>query len=60
MAAEEYVAAPMGQIDDRLADLGLSLPAPFAPPPGVEFNFDLVRVQGDLAYVSGHLPMDGD
>ncbi len=50
----------MGQIEDRLTDLGLSLPAPFAPPKGVEFNFELVRVQGDLAYVSGHLPMDGD
>src|SRR5947207_13343763 len=26
-----------------------SLPAPFAPPPGVEFKFDLVRVHGDVA-----------
>jgi enamine deaminase RidA (YjgF/YER057c/UK114 family) len=50
----------MGQVDDRLAELGLSLPATFAPPPGVEFKFDLVRVHGDLAYVSGHLPVDGD
>lgn len=49
----------MGQVEDKLAELGLSLPAPFAPPPGVEFAFDLVRVQGDLAYVSGHLPVDG-
>jgi enamine deaminase RidA (YjgF/YER057c/UK114 family) len=50
----------VGQIEDRLAELGLSLPAPFAPPPGVEFKFDLVRVHGNLAYVSGHLPVDGD
>ena len=50
----------MSQVADRLTELGLSLPAPFAPPPGVEFAFDLVRVHGDLAYVSGHLPMDGD
>jgi len=50
----------VGQIEDRLAELGLSLPAPFAPPPGVEFKFDLVRVHGDVAYVSGHLPVDGD
>ena len=50
----------MGQVEDRLDELGLSLPAPFAPPPGVEFKFDLVRVQGGLAYVSGHLPVDGD
>jgi enamine deaminase RidA (YjgF/YER057c/UK114 family) len=50
----------VGAIDDRLTELGLTLPAPFAPPPGVEFKFDLVRVHGGLAYVSGHLPVDGD
>jgi enamine deaminase RidA (YjgF/YER057c/UK114 family) len=50
----------VGQIEDRLSDLGLSLPAPFAPPPGVEFKFDLVRIHGGVAYVSGHLPVDGD
>ena len=50
----------MGEIENRLSDLGLVLPAPFAPPAGVQFKFDLVRVHGGLAYVSGHLPMDGD
>lgn len=49
----------MGRIEDRLAELGLELPAVFAPPPGVEFPFELVRVHDGLAYVSGHLPMDG-
>jgi enamine deaminase RidA (YjgF/YER057c/UK114 family) len=49
----------MGRVDDRLADLGLSLPRPFAAPPGVEFKFDLVRVSGSIAYVSGHGPIDG-
>ncbi|OLE35200.1 MAG: hypothetical protein AUG48_11430 [Actinobacteria bacterium 13_1_20CM_3_68_9] len=49
----------MGRIEDRLAELGLELPRPFAAPPGVEFKFDLVRVSGGLAYVSGHLPTDG-
>ncbi len=49
----------MGRIEDRLADLGLRLPRPFAPPPGVEFKFDLVTASGGLAYVSGHLPTDG-
>ncbi|MGH2953712.1 MAG: RidA family protein [Solirubrobacterales bacterium] len=49
----------MGRIEERLEELGLELPRPFAPPPGVEFPFDLVRRTGDLAYVSGHLPMDG-
>jgi enamine deaminase RidA (YjgF/YER057c/UK114 family) len=49
----------MGRIEDRLAELGLALPKPFAPPPGVEFKFDLVTVSGGVAYVSGHLPTDG-
>jgi enamine deaminase RidA (YjgF/YER057c/UK114 family) len=49
----------MGRIEDRLAELGLELPRTFAPPPGVEFTFDLVRVSGDVAYVSGHGPQDG-
>ena len=49
----------MGRIEDRLAELGLTLPKPFAAPPGVEFKFDLVTVSGGLGYVSGHLPTDG-
>jgi enamine deaminase RidA (YjgF/YER057c/UK114 family) len=49
----------MGQIADRLTARGLELPAPFAAPPGVEFRFDLVRVSGGYAYVSGHGPLDG-
>ena len=50
----------MGRIDDRLADLGLELPAPPAAPPGVELPFEPVRLHGGLAYVSGHGPFDGD
>ena len=49
----------MPVIEDRLAALGLTLPAVPAAPPGVEFNFELVRVAGDIAYVSGHGPIDG-
>jgi enamine deaminase RidA (YjgF/YER057c/UK114 family) len=49
----------MGRIAERLAELGLELPRPFAAPPGVEFRFDLVHLSGGLGYVSGHLPMDG-
>jgi enamine deaminase RidA (YjgF/YER057c/UK114 family) len=49
----------MGRIDDRLAELGLELPAPFEAPAGVEFKFELVRVDGGHAYVSGHGPVDG-
>ena len=50
----------MSAIEDRLAGLGLELPAPPAAPPGVELPFEFVRVHGDLAYVSGHGPFDGD
>jgi enamine deaminase RidA (YjgF/YER057c/UK114 family) len=50
----------MGAIEDRLAAQGLELPAPLAPPPDARLPFDLVRVHGDIAYVSGHGPFDGD
>ena len=49
----------MGAIADRLAARGLTLPAPLAAPPGVRLPFALVRVHGDIAYVSGHGPFDG-
>lgn len=50
----------MGAIEDRLAEMGLALPAPVAAPAGMRLPFELVRVHGDLAYVSGHGPFDGD
>ena len=50
----------MGAIEDRLSELGLELPAPPAAPAGVTFAFDFVRIHGDLAYVSGHGPFDGE
>jgi enamine deaminase RidA (YjgF/YER057c/UK114 family) len=49
----------VGQIEQRLEELGIELPAPFAPPPGVEFSFDLVAVRGEHAHISGHGPVDG-
>ena len=49
----------MVKVEDRLSQLGLKLPNVFAAPPGVEFKFDLVRVSGRHAYVSGHGPLDG-
>ena len=50
----------MGKIENRLAELGLQLPAPLAAPEGVRLPFDLVRVHGPVAHVSGHGPFDGD
>jgi enamine deaminase RidA (YjgF/YER057c/UK114 family) len=49
----------VGRIEDALAERGLELPRVFAPPPGVEFKFDLVRVVDGAAFVSGHGPLDG-
>ncbi len=45
----------MPGIESRVAELGLSLPRPLAPPG----NFELVKVHGDLAYIAGHGPFDG-
>jgi enamine deaminase RidA (YjgF/YER057c/UK114 family) len=50
---------PVALIEDRLSRLGFVLPAVFAGPPGFERRFELVRVVGDMAYVSGHGPIDG-
>jgi enamine deaminase RidA (YjgF/YER057c/UK114 family) len=49
----------VAEVERRLAELGIALPDVFAAPPGLEIKFDLVRVIGDTAYVSGHGPMDG-
>lgn len=45
----------MGRIESRLDELGLTLPAPLAPPG----NFQLVKVHNGLAYIAGHGPFDG-
>ncbi len=50
----------MSVVEQRLAELGLALPAPMEAPAGVDLPFDLVRVHGGVAYVSGHGPADGD
>jgi enamine deaminase RidA (YjgF/YER057c/UK114 family) len=58
--ARPWQAQTMGLIEDRLGELGLQLPAPLAAPQGVRLPFALVRAHGNLAYVSGHGPFDGD
>jgi enamine deaminase RidA (YjgF/YER057c/UK114 family) len=50
----------MSVIEDRLAEIGLELPAPLVAPPGVRLPYEGLRVHGDLAYISGHGPFDGD
>ena len=42
------------KIEQRLAELGLQLPAPAPAPPGFKFSFAWVRLAGSQAFVSGH------
>lgn len=50
----------MGVIENRITELGLSLPPPIVPPPGVVLPFQFVKVVGDRAVFSGHGPQAGD
>jgi enamine deaminase RidA (YjgF/YER057c/UK114 family) len=45
----------MGRIEDKLDELGLSLPTPMTPPG----NYQPVLLHAGLAYVAGHGPFDG-
>lgn len=47
-------------IEQKLAELGLTLPEPMRLPAGVELPFPWVRVHGDRAFVSGHGPLHTD
>jgi enamine deaminase RidA (YjgF/YER057c/UK114 family) len=47
-------------IEARLQELGITLPEPFKGPAGVKYPFSWVRVAGNRAYVSGHLPLNPD
>ena len=46
----------MSRIEDRLRELGLSLPPAAQPPPGILLPFQFVRVVGRRAWISGHGP----
>jgi len=50
----------MAQIEARLKSLGLVLPPPTTPPPGVMLPFQFVRVVGRRALISGHGPQNPD
>jgi enamine deaminase RidA (YjgF/YER057c/UK114 family) len=50
----------MARIEQRLAALGLTLPPPLQPPPGVVLPFRFVRIVGRRALVSGHGPQADD
>jgi enamine deaminase RidA (YjgF/YER057c/UK114 family) len=44
----------------KLAALGLALPPPVSPPPGIVLPFRHVRLSGGRAFVSGHGPQNPD
>lgn len=50
----------MTNIAARLHALGLVLPPPIVPPPGVILPFQFVRVRGNRALISGHGPQNPD
>lgn len=47
-------------IENKLAELGLTLPEPIRLPEGVTLPFPWVRVYGDRAFVSGHAGLHAD
>lgn len=47
-------------VERRLEEMGLTLPEPLKPPPGVELPFEWVRVRGNRAYISGHIAVEPD
>jgi len=48
------------EVEAKLEELGLVLPEPTKTPPGLVLPFSWVRVRGDRAYVSGHVPLEPD
>lgn len=50
----------MSLIDNKIHRLGLSLPPPTQPPPGVILPFRFVHVVGRRALISGHGPQNPD
>lgn len=50
----------MAKIEERLQSLGLKLPPPLRPPRGVILPFQVVRVVGRRALISGHGPQNPD
>ncbi len=46
------------RVEAKLEELGLALPGPIKIPPGLVLPFSWVRVRGDGAYASGHVPLD--
>lgn len=50
----------MAKVEERLAALGLVLPASLKAPPGVVLPFQFVRISDSRAFISGHGPTNTD
>jgi enamine deaminase RidA (YjgF/YER057c/UK114 family) len=50
----------MSRIEQRLAELGIALPAPLQLPPGAVLPFPWIRIVGNRALISGHGPTNAD
>ena len=48
------------EIEQKLADMGLTLPPALQAPPGIHLPFSFVRVYDGVAYISGHGPQNRD
>ena len=50
----------MSHIEAKLQAMGLVLPEPMKVPTGLRLPFSWVRVRGNRAYISGHIPQNPD
>lgn len=48
------------KVEAKLEEMGLALPQPVQVPPGLVLPFSWVRVRGNRAFVSGHVPLNPD
>lgn len=48
------------QVEAKLHEMGLELPAPIKVPPGFTIPFSWTRVRGNRMYISGHAPLEAD
>ncbi len=50
----------MAKIEQKLQTLGIVLPQPLQPPPGLVLPFSWIRIVGTRALISGHGPTNQD
>ncbi len=50
----------MPNVEQRLSEMGITLPKPWVLPPGITIPASLVRVRGKRVLVSGHVPLDAE